>query len=112
MITASFTALFTLLACGTPAGDDSATAFDFSSGDATAGEAVYGATCVNCHGATGDQGTPIDDVPAADLSVRVPAMSADDLATQIQDGGTAMPAQGLDDTDTADVIAYVKATFG
>lgn len=122
VIIAPFAALFTLLACGAPASDDTAVATGgvdepgggsgFSTGDATAGEAVYGATCVNCHGATGDLGVPINGTAASDLGARVPDMSDDEIAHQVQSGGSAMPAQGLDDTDTADVIAYVRATFG
>lgn len=109
-----FLSVLSLLACGSPSGDDSATpaGFDFSSGDATAGETVFGNTCINCHGATGDQGTDINGTPAADLNVRVPAMTDEAIAAQVQNGGSAMPAQGLDDTDTADVVAYVRATFG
>ena len=106
-----FLALLTLVACGDATSDDSAP-FDFSSGDATAGETVFGATCINCHGADGTQGTEVAGTPAADLNAVVPGMTDDEIASQVQDGGSAMPAQGLSDSDTADVIAYVRATFG
>ncbi len=104
-------ALLSLLACGSPSGGDSGT-FDFSNGDATNGATVFGNTCINCHGADGKQGTVVSGTPAADLTVRVPADTDDFIVNQVQNGGAiAMPAQGLSDSDTADVLAYVRATF-
>lgn len=76
------------------------------------GEEVYGRTCENCHGADGTAGIQVDGVPAADLTVVVPQISDEDLATMITEGIGAMPAQDLQGREVDDVIAYLRATFG
>jgi cytochrome c551 len=81
---------------------------DFSSGDAAAGADVYASTCQSCHGEDGTAGVG----GASDLNVEVPEKSDDELAEIIQNGVGDMPAQNLDDTETADVIAYLRETFG
>jgi mono/diheme cytochrome c family protein len=110
----------TLMACSggavDTAGDDTAaedadTDTDVSGGDATNGETLYNASCLGCHGADGKLGVDVSGTPAADLSVRVPADDDARLADQIQNGGTAMPAQYPDAQDAADVIAYLRVTF-
>lgn len=107
-----FTLLFALAACAGSADDTGGTTpVDWSGGDAAAGETLFAGTCEGCHGATGDLGTDINGTPAADLNVVVNSLSDADIADQIQNGGTAMPAQGMDDTETKDVIAYLHATF-
>jgi mono/diheme cytochrome c family protein len=95
--------LLTLLACGDTTDD--------SGGGSDAGKQVYDSTCVNCHGATGDEGVDVGGTPAADLNARVPAMTDEEITTQVKDGGSAMPAQDLDDTQIADVIVYLRETF-
>ena len=54
----------------------------------------------------------VDGVPATDLAAVVPDLSDETLRTVIQDGYQAMPAQLLDDDETADVIAYLHEAFG
>jgi len=76
------------------------------------GEAIYGRTCANCHGADGTAGIQVDGVAAADLTVWVPSLSDDDLATIITEGIRTMPAQDLQGREVDDVIAYLRATFG
>jgi mono/diheme cytochrome c family protein len=76
------------------------------------GEAIYGRTCENCHGADGTAGIQVDGVAAADLTVVIPAFSDGDLATVITEGIGAMPAQDLEGREVDDVIAYLRATFG
>jgi len=89
------------------------TLFSGCAHDAVAeGEAIYERTCENCHGADGTAGIQVDGVPAADLTVFVPKLSDDDLATIITTGIRAMPAQDLQGREVDDVIAYLRATFG
>ena len=79
--------------------------------DPAAGAEKYDLFCSSCHGADGTAGVQVDGVAATDLAVTA---SLDDatLATVIQDGYLAMPPQQLDDDETADVIAYLRETFG
>jgi mono/diheme cytochrome c family protein len=79
-------------------------------GNATAGEAVYTANCVSCHGADGMAGTG----GAADLTVKVNELSDAELATVINDGKGTMAGMSasLDEQDVADVIAYMHEAFG
>lgn len=80
-------------------------------GDAASGAALYSATCAGCHGEDGMLGIDIGGTPSADLSVRVPAMEDDAIRDQIQNGGSAMPAQYSDPQDIEDVLAHLRATF-
>lgn len=81
-------------------------------GDAVAGADVYGVACVSCHGPDGDLGVETNGVAASDLNEEVPESSDAELADVIQNGEGEMAATGLDDTETADVIAYLRETFG
>jgi cytochrome c551 len=87
--------LFLLLACS--GGADTA-----AKGDATAGETVFSSTCAACHGADGTGGSGPDITGEANAS---------DLADIIKNGEGDMPPQDLTDTEIADVIAYMQATF-
>ncbi len=58
-----------------------------------------------CHGSNGNSGG------APDLSVEVPARTDSEIATILASGTGYMPAQGFDSTETANVIAYLRATF-
>lgn len=78
--------------------------------DPVAGADHYDLFCSSCHGADGTAGVQVDGVAATDLAV-VPSLDDDTLTTVIQDGYLAMPAQQLDDDETADVIAYLRETF-
>ena len=80
--------------------------------DPSAGADRYDLFCSSCHGADGAAGVQVDGVAATALSAVVPTLSDDTLTTVIQDGYLAMPAQQLDDDRTADVIAYLRETFG
>lgn len=79
--------------------------------DAEAGAEKYGVFCESCHGADGTAGVQVDGVAAADLNATVPDLDDSALAGVIQQGTGAMPAQQLDDDETADVIAYLRAEF-
>ncbi len=94
--------ILSLLACGTP---------DYSNGDAVAGADVYASTCESCHGADGKLGVEVGGTPAADLTFETGDLGDDELARVILEGEGTMPAQALDDTETADCIAYMRATF-
>ena len=98
-----------MTACG--GGDD-------GGGDAAAGEAIFTATgsCSGCHGADGTQGTVIgqepNQAPAADLTVRVPALTDAEITDQVQNGGAVMPAQTqVTAEQMPDLIAYLREQF-
>jgi mono/diheme cytochrome c family protein len=94
--------ILSLLACGTP---------DYSNGDAVAGADVYAASCKSCHGADGKLGVEVGGTPAADLVFETGDLTDDEIASAILDGVGTMPAQSLTDTEAADCIAYMRATF-
>lgn len=75
-------------------------------GDATAGASLYASTCAACHGADGAGGS------GPSLVTTVPGQSDQRLTDIIQGGTGSMPAQGLDDQQTADVVAYLVQTWG
>ena len=75
-------------------------------GDTTAGAAIFSSICAECHGADGASGS------GADLTVRVPALTDEEITTVVLNGQGYMPAQDLDPTQVADVVAYLRATFG
>ncbi len=81
-------------------------------GDPVAGEAAYTSSCVACHGADGDLGVEVGGVAASDLQDEVPDSSDEELTDVIQNGEGTMPAQTLDDTETADCIAYMREQWG
>ena len=79
---------------------------DLPEGDIAAGEQVFADTCAACHGADGTGGigpSLLDEVPDA---------SDAELQDVIQNGEGEMPAQSLDDQQTADVIAYMRDLWG
>ncbi len=80
--------------------------------DPAAGADKYDLFCSSCHGADGTAGVQVDGIAATDLSTVVPTLSDNTLTTVIQDGYLKMPKQDLDDDETADVIAYLRETFG
>lgn len=75
--------------------------------DAAAGEDVY-ASCASssCHGSNGDSGS------GPRLSRRVPRGSDEDLIEIVLAGEGGMPPQDLDDQEMADLLAYLRQTFG
>lgn len=75
-------------------------------GDETAGETVFSTICATCHGAdgTGGSGPNITGVTSG--------LSDAEIVTIIAEGKGSMPAQGLDDQEIADVLAYIRATWG
>lgn len=90
--------VFLLLACG-------------AAGDPVAGADVYAATCATCHGADGKLGVQTAGIAAPDLTVEVPSLSDEELTEVAQNGYGVMPGQGTDDTETADLVAYLRETF-
>ena len=80
--------------------------------DPVAGEERYGLFCTSCHGADGAAGVQVNGVAATDLRSVLPALDEATLAAIVQEGSGAMPAQRLDDADTADLIAYLRERFG
>ena len=94
--------------CGTGYGPevDAVLALD---GDATAGAEVFAATCgtSSCHGPDGS-----GSGEAVDLSEHVPHHDDAELVSFYVNGTGEMPAQGLEDQEGADVLAYLRDTFG
>ena len=111
----AFTLAFTA-ACGdkdtgTDSGGDSGAsevdAILALTGDATAGATTFSNTCAACHGADGASGY------AANLVEEIPSKDDAFIVNIIINGdGGGMPAQDLSDQEVADVLAYVRATFG
>ena len=79
--------------------------------DPAAGQVVYDATCVDCHGATGDQGTLVNGEASKDLNFEIPDQSDAQLENLIQNGIGEMPAQDVSDSEMPDLIAYLRETF-
>ncbi len=77
-------------------------------GDVAAGETVF-ATCAisSCHGADGNSGSA-----GISLSDEVPEHPDDHLISYVLGGTGSMPAQNLTDQQMADVLAYLRDTFG
>lgn len=78
-------------------------------GDVTRGQTAFNKTCATCHGTDGN-GT------ASGPSLKEPAKNDpthEIIETVINGKGTLMPSQAaLPDQEIADIVAYVKATFG
>ena len=78
------------------------------SGDTAAGETVYArCSASTCHGSDGDSGTT-----GSRLSGEVPGQSDEGLIEVVIGGYETMPAQNLSDQEMADLLAYLRATFG
>lgn len=98
----------TLLACGDK--DDSGGGeFDAIlalTGNATAGATVYSQTCASCHAAdgTGDTGPSLVE--------HSPLHGDEELLGIILNGSGDMAPVPLEDQEAADVLAYLRATFG
>ncbi len=94
-----------LVACST--GDEDVDAILALTGDQVAGEQVYLDNCATCHldDGSGDVGPSlIDHVPHHDDSI---------LVETILNGKGGMPAfDTLTDQEVADVLSYLRATFG
>ena len=86
-------------------------------GDAAAGEATYKQYCIACHQA---DGTGLNGMLAGNFVADKARLAKPDeeLITSIRDGVTGkigtMPPWGttLSEQDMADVLAYIRATFG
>jgi mono/diheme cytochrome c family protein len=89
----------------TDAGTDDDT--DTTTGDSAAGETIYAATCGSdyCHGPDGASGS------APDHPDVIPTKTDDEIRTILAEGQGYMGSQNLDETQTADVIAYLRLTF-
>lgn len=82
-------------------------------GDPVAGQQIYSSTCAACHGPDGKLGIDTTGVPAADLTVRIPAITDDDITNDVNNGiRTMAPVPNIDDAQMQDLIAYLRDTFG
>ena len=71
------------------------------------GAAVFRRYCAHCHGA---RGAGTGDGP--DLRREVPTVDDAEVLRLVRDGGRMMPAIPIDEAQRADVLAYLRATFG
>ena len=84
-------------------GTDGADGTDGTSG--VDGAAVYADTCANCHGANGNDGY------AADLTIRIPAMSDAEIETLVRNGRGYMPAHDFTADEMSGLLSYLRDTF-
>ena len=94
-----------LFACGS-GGGESGEAFDAAD--------EFAGNCAGCHNADGTGGQDIGGVESADLTVRAPEMTDDEILT-VLDGGLngVMPAQFDGDATKQDaMLSYLRDTFG
>jgi mono/diheme cytochrome c family protein len=106
----STVALLALAACGDNGGDSAGADLV---GDPAAGKTIFSQTCAqsNCHGPDGTGSDPSSS--ADDLNQVVPGLSDAEIEVRIKEGfGLMAPVGGLSNQDVADVIAYVRQTFG
>jgi mono/diheme cytochrome c family protein len=101
--------LVACVACddGSAASDEVNAVLDLT-GDATAGADVFAGSCgaSTCHAADGSGGDGVD------LREHVPEHSDEQLVELMIHGEGEMPATGLSAQETADVLAYLRETFG
>ena len=76
-------------------------------GDATEGEALFDARCLACH----DKAGLVDKAGPA-LAPLVPELADDELVDVMINGKPPMPAVSLEDQGAADVLAFLRASFG
>ena len=103
--------LAALTACSDKGGDDTSGSGGYDdilalTGDSAAGADVFASSCAACHGDDGVSGAS----PARDGEV--PEKSDEELLGIILEGYDDMPAQDLTDQEAADVLAYLRDTFG
>lgn len=76
-------------------------------GDATAGRAQYQIVCASCHG---PEGTGIAGAPG--IAATVAGLTNEDVMTAMLRGRGGMPAAHLTDAQAADILAFVRASWG
>lgn len=99
-----------LIGC-TDKGDDTGAGDDGGGaalvGDAANGATIYASTCASCHGVDGSGGAA-----GPSLVSYVPGASDADLTDIVDNGKGSMPDMGLSAQEVADVVAYLRETFG
>ncbi|MEZ4379926.1 MAG: cytochrome c [Nannocystaceae bacterium] len=81
------------------------------SGDSMSGESLYGTHCASCHMA---DGTGNDGLGYPSLVEHASHESDEEIVEIVLEGEDAMPAfrSQLSDQEVADVLAYIRATWG
>lgn len=90
-------------------GDDNGGILELT-GDAAAGQTVFTSgmcSTAACHGSDGNSGSS-----APPLSDVVSGRSDEQLIDSVLDGRGAMPPQDLSDQEMADVLAWLRESFG
>ena len=90
---------------GASDGTDGASDGTDGGGGGADGAAVYADTCANCHGANGNDGY------AADLTIRIPAMSDAEIETLVRNGRGYMPAHDFTADEMSGLLSYLRDTF-
>ncbi len=76
-------------------------------GDPEAGADVYATNCASCHGANGEGGT------GSAMTEAVPESTDAQIEDEIVNGNDeGMPAFTLEDQEMADLLAYLRETYG
>ncbi len=75
-------------------------------GDEATGAEIYSSNCSGCHGASGE------GVSGPSLIEHVPEHSDEAILGVVLNGEEEMPAFDLEDQEAADLLAYLRATFG
>jgi len=76
-------------------------------GDPTAGRAQYQIVCAGCHG---PEGTGIAGAPG--IAATVAGLTDTDVVTAMLRGRGGMPAAHITDAQAADILAFVRASWG
>ncbi len=92
--------------CAGSSSDEATDVSDGLVGDAAAGATLFTNNCSFCHGADGGGGS------GPSLIDLVPTLEDADITGTITEGQGNMPAIDLDDQELADVLAYLRDTFG
>ncbi|MGD0310056.1 MAG: cytochrome c [Acidobacteriota bacterium] len=86
--------------------------FAAAKGDAKKGQDLFTGKCKSCHGDKGIGNPAVEKIMGVKIlpfsSKEVQSMTDEQIGKMISDGKDKMPAAKLSQTDTADIIAYIR----